>query len=317
MPHWTPENIPSQRDKTFVVTGANSGLGYWSALHLARTGAQVIMACRNLKKGEKARQQILSTCKNVTEIQLQLMELDLADLDSVQRFADDLLQKRTVIDGLLNNAGVMALPYQKTAQGFEKQLGTNHLGHFALTARLYPLLVKSDFARVVTVSSVYHRQGSIQFDDLQSEQRYNKWKAYAQSKLANVLFTLELQRRLTAVNSHVMSLGAHPGYAATNLQAAGPKAENTWWKQKLMELANATLAQSAEQGAYSQLYALTEPNVSGGSFWGPHGFKAMRGYPVKEEPSEAARDAEVASRLWKVSEQLTGQLFLSDALVAE
>lgn len=311
MPHWTPENLTSQQGKTFLITGANSGLGYWSTLHLARKGAQVIMACRGLKKAEAARADILRQCASIAPEQLTLMVLDLADLDSVAQNAKSLLEKAQVLDGLLNNAGVMALPQQKTAQGFEMQFGTNHLGHFALTAQLLPLLEKAEAARVVTVSSIYHRRGSIDFDNLQGEIHYQKWDAYARSKLANLLFALELQRRLSAHESKVQSFGAHPGYAATNLQSAGPKAENTWWKQKLMELANGVLAQSAEQGAYQQLYALTEPNISGGSFWGPNGFQALRGYPVQETPSEAAQDEAVAAKLWQVSEQLTGHHFLS------
>jgi NAD(P)-dependent dehydrogenase (short-subunit alcohol dehydrogenase family) len=311
MPHWTPDNLTSQNGKTFLITGANSGLGYWSTLHLARKGAQVIMACRGLKKAEAARAEILRACPAIAPEQLTLRVLDLADLDSVAQAAKDLLEKGQALDGLLNNAGVMALPQQKTAQGFEMQFGTNHLGHFALSAQLLPLLEKAEAARVVTVTSIYHRQGSIDFDNLQGELHYQKWNAYARSKLANLLFALELQRRLSAHESTVQSFAAHPGYAATNLQSAGPKAENTWWKQKLMELANGVLAQSAEQGAYQQLFAMTEPNISGGSFWGPNGFKALRGYPVQETPSEAAQDKDVAAKLWQVSEQLTGQHFLS------
>lgn len=311
MPHWTPDNLTSQKGKTFLITGANSGLGYWSTLHLARKGAQVIMACRNLKKGEAARADILRQYPSIAPEQLSLMALDLSDLQSVTQIAKTLLKQDQPLDGLLNNAGVMALPQQQTAQGFEMQFGTNHLGHFALTAQLLPLLEKAEAARVVTISSIYHRRGSIDFDNLQGEIHYQKWDAYARSKLANALFMLELQQRLSAHKSKVQSFGAHPGYAATNLQSAGPKAENTWWKQKLMELANGVLAQSAEQGAYPQLYALTEPNIFGGSFWGPNGFKALRGYPVQETPSEAAQDLAVAERLWQVSEELTGQSFLS------
>ncbi len=307
MPHWTPDNLTSQDGKTFLITGANSGLGYWSTLHLARKGAQVIMACRGLKKAEAARADILRQYPSIAPEKLTLMGLDLADLDSVAQGAKHLLEKGQVLDGLLNNAGVMALPQQKTAQGFEMQFGTNHLGHFALTVQLLPLLEKAEAARVVTVSSIYHRRGSIDFDNLQGEIHYQKWDAYARSKLANLLFALELQRRLSAHESKVQSFGAHPGYAATNLQSAGPKAENTWWKQKLMELANGVLAQSAEQGAYQQLFAITEPNISGGSFWGPNGFQALRGYPVQETPSEAAQDEAVAAKLWQFSEQLTGQ----------
>ncbi len=310
MPNWTPTNIQSQADKTYFITGANSGLGYWSSLHLAAHGANVIMACRNPAKAESARQQILKAQPGIKDEQLRLEALDLADLDSVKALAKRLTTEGIALDGLLNNAGVMALPYQETVQGFEKQLGTNHLGHFALTAQLLPLLEKTSAARIVTVSSIYHRQGQINFEDLMSKQKYNKWTAYAQSKLANILFMRELQHRLQAQGSAISSLAAHPGYASTNLQAAGPKAENSALKQKLMELANRFLAQSAEQGAYPQLFAMSETNLPGGSYWGPDGFKAMRGYPVKETPIEAGLDDAAAARLWQVSEELTGLTFL-------
>lgn len=310
MPNWTPDNLLAQTGKTYLITGANSGLGYWSSLHLAQHGATILMACRNPHKAEAARQTILQAQPQIQAQQLRLEALDLADLESVRALAERLNAEGIVLDGLLNNAGVMAVPYQKTAQGFEMQLGTNHLGHFALSAQILPLLEKAPAARIVSISSIYHRRGQIHFDDLMGKEKYNKWTAYAQSKLANILFMSELQRRLDAKGSSVSSLAAHPGFASTNLQAAGPKAENSPFKQKLMELASRVLAQSAEQGAYPQLYALTETSLVGGTYWGPNGFKALRGYPVKEEPIAAGLDQRVASRLWQISEELTGQRFL-------
>lgn len=308
---WNPQDMPSQSGKTVFITGANSGLGYWSSLHLARAGAHVIMACRSAEKMEQAQHKIRQAVPHISKDQLEGVILDLSDLKSISAVAEHYLAKQRPIDALLNNAGVMALPYQTTVQGFEKQFGTNHLGHFALTAQLFPLLKASSSARIVTISSLYHRRGHIDFDNLQGQKHYQKWQAYAQSKLANLLFTLELQRRLDQQHIPILSLGAHPGYAATNLQAAGSKADNAWLKQKIVDLANRFVAQSAEQGAYPQLFALTEPGLSGGHFFGPDGFQALRGHPTEETPAESARDLEVARRLWEVSEELTGCSFLS------
>ncbi len=311
MPPWTPQDMPSQSGKTIFITGANSGLGYWSSLHLARAGAHVIMACRSAEKMEQARQKILQEVPRIQPSQLEGVLLDLSDLESITTVAKRYVAEQRPIHTLLNNAGVMALPYQTTAQGFERQFGTNHLGHFALTAQLFPLLKISPSARVVTISSLYHRRGHIDFDNLQGQKHYQKWQAYAQSKLANLLFTLELQRRLDQHRLPILSLGAHPGYAATNLQAAGAKAENGWLKQKVVELANRFVAQPAEQGAYPQLFAATEPGLSGGLFFGPDGFQALRGHPTRETPAESAQDLKVAQRLWETSEKLTGCTFLS------
>lgn len=310
MSAWSPQAIPSQSGKRILITGANSGLGYWSTLHLARSGARVIMACRNPDKMEQARQNILQQASGIQPHQLEGLVLDVSDLDSIRAVAHTLNAAAEPLDGLLNNAGIMALPLQHTAQGFEAQFGTNHLGHFALTAQLLPLLKASKAARIVTISSIYHRRGHIDFENLQGQRHYQKWQAYAQSKLANLLFTLELQRRLDQHQLPILSVGAHPGYAATNLQAAGAAA-NTGFKQKLIELANRYVAQSAEQGAFPQLFAMTAPEVTGGSFIGPDGFKALRGLPTQEEPALSAQDPDVAAKLWQVSEELTGCTFLS------
>lgn len=292
---WTADDIPDQRGRTAVVTGANSGLGLVTARELARAGATVVMACRNVAKGQDAAAQIR---RDVPGAVVEVAELDLGSLASVRAFADGVDGE---VDLLVNNAGVMAPPRRETADGFELQLGTNHLGHFALTARLIDRVRD----RVVTLSSGAHRIGSIDFDDLQRERRYFRWTAYGQSKLANLLFALELDRRLRRAGSAVSSLAAHPGYAATNLQTAAPPVAD----RLLMMVTNRLVAQSAEMGALPTLYAATAPDAEGGTFVGPDGFAEQRGHPTTVTPSAAARDEDVARRLWEVSEDLTGEPF--------
>jgi NAD(P)-dependent dehydrogenase (short-subunit alcohol dehydrogenase family) len=294
---WTAEDIPDQRGRVAVVTGANSGIGLVAARELARAGANVIMACRNTAKGADAAAAIRRSSAGAD---VDVAELDLGSLDSVAAFA-------AAVDGpvdlLINNAGVMAPPRKETTDGFELQLGTNHLGHFALTAQLLGRLEGREDARVVTLSSGAHRIGKIDFDNLQRERGYNRWTAYGQSKLANLLFALELDRRLKAAGSTIKSLAAHPGYASTNLQsAAAPVADRL-----VMKLTNAVVAQSPEMGALPTLYAATAPGVDGGEFIGPDGLLEQRGHPHVVAPSSAGRDEDVARRLWEVSEELTGQ----------
>jgi NAD(P)-dependent dehydrogenase (short-subunit alcohol dehydrogenase family) len=294
---WTTRDIPDQRGRTAVVTGANSGLGLITARELARAGARVVMACRTPAKGGDAAAQL---CRDVAGAGVEVAELDLGSLESVAAFADGLDGD---VDLLINNAGVMAPPRRETIDGFELQFGTNHLGHFALTAQLLDRMEDRDDARVVTLSSGAHRIGRIDFDDLQRERGYNRWRAYGQSKLANLLFALELDRRLRAAGSTIKSVAAHPGYAATNLQAAAaPVADRL-----VMKLSNLVLAQSADMGALPTLFAATAPGVEGGDFIGPDGLLEQRGHPTRVPPSEEARDEDVARRLWEVSEQLTGQ----------
>lgn len=300
---WTFENIPNLADKTFIVTGANSGLGYWNSLYLAKKEAQVIMACRNLTKGENARAEIL---KEIPSGNLQLMTLDLSDLSSIKEFAQNFQNKLESLDGLINNAGVMALPYCQTKDGFEMQLGTNHLGHFALTGQLLPVLLKTSNSRIVNVSSMAHKFGKMNFEDLMSEKKYEKWTAYGQSKLANLLFAFELQRKFEAHNVKTISTGAHPGYSSTNLQSAGPKMSGSNLQEKMMSLSNALFAQSAERGSLPQLYAAIASDVSGGKYYGPDGLFAMRGFPREERPASQALNKESAARLWEISEELTG-----------
>jgi NAD(P)-dependent dehydrogenase (short-subunit alcohol dehydrogenase family) len=306
---WTTANIPDQSGRTAIVTGANSGLGLITARELARAGARVVLACRNLDKGEAARSEIAA---QVPGSELELVSLDLSSLDSVRSFAESFRDGHEGLDLLVNNAGVMATPRRHTADGFELQFGTNHLGHFTLTGLLIEAIEGRRDGRVVTLSSQAHRVGAIAFDNLGGERRYFRWRAYAQSKLANLLFALELDRRLRAAGSTVKSLAAHPGYAATNLQHAGPPGIDS----AIMRVTNALVAQSGEMGALPALYAATEPGLEGGTYVGPDGLAEQRGHPVPVQPSRAARDEEVARRLWEVSEQLTGARFEPAAAIA-
>jgi NAD(P)-dependent dehydrogenase (short-subunit alcohol dehydrogenase family) len=297
---WEPERIPDQTGRIAVVTGANSGLGLVAARELARKGARVVMACRNLDKGHAAVDAIRS---EVPDAQLQLDELDLASLASVRSFAERFTDTHDALDLLLNNAGVMAAPRRQTADGFELHLGTNHLGHFALTNLLLPLMEGREDARVVTLSSNAHKTvRGIAFDNLNGDRRYFRWNAYGQSKLANLLFALELDRRLKARGSTVKSLAAHPGYAATNLQsAAAPLVDRLF-----MKVGNAVVAQNDEMGALPVLYAATEPGLEGGTYAGPDGIGEHRGHPKVVQPNRAAKNEETARRLWDVSAELTG-----------
>ena len=299
---WTAALIPSQHGRTAIVTGANSGLGLETAWALARAGANVVLACRNVQKGDAAIREIKAT---VSEARVELAELDLASLRSVGDFAARFLDKHNQLDLLINNAGVMAPPRRLTKDGFELQFGTNHLGHFALTGYLMQSMVDRVNARVVNVSAGLHRGGRIVFEDLQGARRYGRWRAYSQSKLANLLFSFELDRRLRAISASAVSVAAHPGYAATNLQfAAAPT-----YQAMLMSVANRVVAQSAATGALPTLYAATYPGLQGGSFIGPGGLFGMRGYPTKVAASVAAYDEAVAKRLWETSEELTGVHF--------
>jgi NAD(P)-dependent dehydrogenase (short-subunit alcohol dehydrogenase family) len=284
------------------VTGGNSGLGLETARQLARAGADVVIACRNPDKGAAASAEIKA---GVPDARLQVAALDLASLDSVHAFAEWFRTERDGLDLLINNAGVMAPPRRETADGFELQFGTNHLGHFALTALLLGGMHERDDARIVTISSGAHRMGKIAFDDLQSEHRYFRWRAYGQSKLSNLLFAFELDRRLRAAGSAVKSVAAHPGYAATNLQSAAPPLVD----RLVMMVSNRVIAQSAAMGALPQLYAATYPGLEGGTYVGPDGIGEQRGHPKPVGTSRAARDERAAQRLWEVSEELTGVSF--------
>ena len=289
MSGWTSSELTDQSGNTVIVTGANSGLGEVTARELARVGARVVLACRNTEAGEKAAAGMSGD--------VEVRALDLADLDSVRAFAE-----RTTgpVDILINNAGVMATPHRTTAQGFEQQFGTNHLGHFALAGLLLDRLRESTAPRVTVLSSAAHRIGTINFDDLQSEQKYDRWKAYGQSKLANLMYAYEFARRAEAAGSPITVTAAHPGYAATKLQS---KTES--FLDRVMAVGNAVFAQSAEAGAWPTLYAATA-DIPSGSYVGPNGFMQQRGKATVVGSTKASRDEAVAARLWDVSEELTG-----------
>jgi len=305
MAKWTAADIPDLSGREAVVTGANSGLGFQTALELARHGARVVMACRDQGRGAQAVDRVRAAAPGA---QVELGALDLAELASVRRFAAWYRERRERegLDLLVNNAGVMAIPHRRTADGFEMQLGTNHLGHFALTGLLLPLLTARPGARVVTVSSIAHRAGWISFGNLQRERRYERWTAYGQAKLANLLFAFELQRRADAVGVDLLSMAAHPGYAATNLQAVGPQMSGARLSARLFDAANRVVAQSGARGALPSLYAATSPDARGGAYYGPDGLGEVRGYPTRVKAARRAYDERTARRLWQVSEDLTG-----------
>jgi NAD(P)-dependent dehydrogenase (short-subunit alcohol dehydrogenase family) len=314
MAGWTADDIPDQSGTTVLVTGGNSGLGYETVLQLARKGARVLVAARDRARGTAALERLGAEAPGS---QAELAQIDLADLTSVERFADGFLAGGQELDVLINNAGVMAIPHREiTAQGYERQFGTNHLGHFALTGRLLPVLARRPGRRVVTVSSNQHKRAKgIDFDDLQGERGYRPWGAYAQSKLANAMFVLELDRRLRAAGLDTVSAGAHPGFAHTNLQVSGPRSGGTSLVARGMGLATRLFAQPARDGALPTLYAATAADVHGGDYFGPDGPGEMRGHhPTLVQFSAAAHDQAAAARLWAVSEELTGVTF--EALTA-
>lgn len=306
MPHpWNLDQVPDQSGRVVVVTGANSGIGYEAALALAKRKARVVLACRDAQKAKAAVGRIREEVPNAS---VTTMLLDLADLSSVAAFAKAFSDEHHHLDLLINNAGVMALPKRLTADGFEMQFGTNHLGHFALTAQLIDPLLATQGSRVVNVSSIAHQFGKIRFDDLQWNRWYSKWLAYAQSKLANLLFTHELDRRLKRAGENTISVACHPGWAATNLQETGPKMSGSKWMARLSELGNTLVAQDAASGALPTLYASVEP-LRGNEYVGPTSTLGWRGSPDVVTPAAKAHDPKTARRLWEVSESLTQTSF--------
>ena len=299
---WDVEDIGEYEDEIAIITGANSGLGLSATKILAEHGAKVVMACRSLDKAKEAKQEII---EELDDPDLELMELDLSSLGSVESFAEEFREGYDSLDILCNNAGLMALPRRETEDGFEMQLGVNHLSHFALTAHLIDMIVDSS-GRVVNQSSMAHEDGEIDFDDLMGEEDYSKWGAYGQSKLANLLFTYELDRRLNEKDIDVESVGCHPGVSDTNLFKIGPKMEHSKLKLYFGKIFSKILGQSPNKGCLPMVYAATSEEIEGGEYIGPDGFKTMRGYPEKQESSKASHNRKDAKKLWERSEELTG-----------
>lgn len=296
MSRWTEEDVPDLTGRTALVTGANAGLGLEAARVLARHGARVLLGCRNRSKAERAAADIRTTATGDVDI----VDLDLADLGSVAAAAEHVRAHEPRLDVLLNNAGLMALDRSTTVDGFETQLGVNHLGHFALTGQLLPLLLATPDSRIVTVSSMGHRAGVLRPDDLFfTHRRYGRWLAYTQSKLANLLFTAELHRRLTDAGAASIALAAHPGGSKTDLGYEGSGITN-----RLLPPLVEIFTQSAAMGALPLLRAATDPAAKGGEYYGPRWM--ARGYPVRERPSRRARRSDLARALWARSEELTG-----------
>jgi NAD(P)-dependent dehydrogenase (short-subunit alcohol dehydrogenase family) len=304
MTNWTIADIPSQAGKLAVVTGATGGLGYQTALGLAQAEAEVVLTGRNDAKGREA---ISKIRRQLPDAKISFEALDLANLASVADFARRFAATHASLDLLINNAGVMALPTRQTTDdGFETQFGTNYLGHYALTAQLLPLLRSALQPRVVNLSSIAHRTGFIHFSDLQGERLYSPWKAYNQSKLAMLMFALELQRRSDAAGWNLMSNAAHPGWARTDLFANGPGFGLISFAS---QLAAPLFSQSAESGALPTLFAATSPQAEGGGYYGPNGLNELKGPPAPARIMPQARDKAGAGKLWDVSQQLTGVSF--------
>lgn len=302
---WVKANVPDQSGRIVLVTGANSGIGLEAARDLAGRGAHVVLACRTRSKAEAARSDILGT-NAVAEVSF--VDLDLASLASIREAAGAFLAEHDRLDLLINNAGVMATPRGKTVDGFETQIGTNHLGHFALTGLLKPAWSATEHSRIVSISSLAHRIGRINFDDLQSQRRYQSWVAYGQSKLANLLFTFELQRRLRAAGLSTIAVAAHPGLSNTGLMGSTGGLMSAIGKvtKPIMGM----MMQGADMGALPTVRAAVDPNANGGDYYGPDAMMEQRGLPKKVGSTGAAKDVEAASRLWTVSEELTGVSYL-------
>ena len=307
MTRWTEDDIPDQSERTVLITGANSGIGFEAARAMAQHGATVVMGCRNKERAADALSSIEAT--NPTG-PVEVLEMDLSDLASVRDAASSFVAKHDRLDILVNNAGLMATPRQRTADGFEMQFGVNHLGHFALTGHLIDVLTESGPSRIVSVSSLGHRLGKMKFDDLNADQSYSPWPAYFQSKLANLLFTRELQRRLSQTERDIIAVAAHPGVSRTNLGSESPGGVLS----KLMAVTRPMFerlgAQSAQMGALPTLRAAVDPSANGGDYYGPNGFGEQRGNPKKVDMSSRAKSDSDARKLWDISEQLTAVTYL-------
>jgi NAD(P)-dependent dehydrogenase (short-subunit alcohol dehydrogenase family) len=304
MAPWTTDDIPDQHGRTALVTGASDGLGLLTATALAARGATVLLGCRNREKGERAQAKVAEAAIGPAPA---LVRLDLMDLESVRTTAETLNASLTRLDLLVNNAGIMAVPLLYTAEGLESQFATNHLGHYALTGRLLPALLRAPAPRVISLASGAHRIGRPRWDDPNcKESRYRPWPAYGRSKLANLQFMYELGRRAAAAGVPLVSAAAHPGYAATNLAAASTGAGGHRLRRAAFAIGERILAQSVEMGVLPQLYAATMPDVASGDYFGPDGMGEQRGYPTRVGSTKYARDEASAARLWEVSAELTG-----------
>ncbi|MCX5738302.1 MAG: oxidoreductase [Proteobacteria bacterium] len=311
MPRWTEANVPDQSGRVALITGANSGIGWEAARVLAARGAKVILACRSAERGNEAVTRIATLSPRAD---VRFLAMDLADLDATRRAAEQVRKDPARLDLLINNAGLMATPQGRTAQGFEMQFGVNHLGHFALTGLLLPLLLATPDSRVVTVSSTGHRPGHIAFADLNWNTReYKPWAAYFQSKLANLLFTYELQRRLDAAGKSTAALAAHPGGSKTNLGHENPGGLLNQILHTMRPLIERLLLQDSAMGALPTLRAAVDPDARGGEYYGPDGFSEQTGHPVRVDSSKRSKDIEAARKLWRASEELTGVTYAFDS----
>ncbi|MCY3412805.1 MAG: SDR family NAD(P)-dependent oxidoreductase [Candidatus Heimdallarchaeota archaeon] len=303
---WTTDDMPDQSGKVFIVTGANSGLGKEASLRLAEKNAEVIMACRNLEKGQKAFDEIKEI---VPDTKLVLFQLNLASLKSVKEFARNVIERYDRLDGLMNNAGIMQPPYMKTEEGMELQIGVNHMAHFKLTALLYDLLKKTPGSRVVNQSSIAHKMGRMNFDDINSEKSYSRNAAYGQSKLANLLFTYELARR---AGDDLQAIAVHPGYTDTPLQQNGPAVGGKSYLSRIYSLSDKLLGMPVWKGTLPMLYALTMDDVQSGDYIGPNKFGGARGWPQRIKSNKRSYNEEDSKKLWEISEKMTNTSFLSN-----
>lgn len=307
---WDYDDIDDQSGKVFVITGANSGLGLAATKGLAANNATVVMACRSRDKAESAADEIR---EESPQADLDIMLLDLASLDSIRSFAENFRDQYDQLHGLLNNAGIMQPPYRETEDGFELQMGVNHLGHFALTGCLFDPIKKTPGSRVVTQSSFAHEMSDgLDFENFNKETNYSRTGAYAQSKLANLLFAFELNRKFTVYDIDSLSVGVHPGYTATNLQSSGPALEGWSIWSILYKFTNRFFAQSVDRGALPLLYGAVGPDVKNGDYIGPGGFREAWGYPARVEAGEQAYDEDNAKKLWSLSEEMTGVTYKFD-----
>lgn len=308
---WTESSVPNLQGKCALITGANSGIGFETARVMAEKGAQVVLACRNESKAIQAMSKIR---ERSPAAQLHFLPLDLSSLQSIRDMAEMFHEQYNQLHYAINNAGVMWLPQSKTADGFESQFGTNHLGHYALTGLLLPAILKTPGSRIVTVSSIAHTAGNIKFEDLFFERRrYGKQKAYAQSKLANLVFARELERRLNANGAQTISVAAHPGVANTNLAIPGFEQSNSGLMASAMKLLTPIVAQNPVNGALPTLYAATATGVEGGEYYGPDGFYEAYGYPGLAKSTRRSRNPDIGRKLWEISESLTGIEYAFDS----